>query len=81
MTEKTAKWVPVIELQISGDDSPAMNALYVQIANALEEAGVFVEHSKQEVWDQIHASGEQHRALDMLDEISPVVRISSVVQK
>ncbi|AQT28509.1 hypothetical protein YOLOSWAG_22 [Erwinia phage vB_EamM_Yoloswag] len=83
MTEKTVttKWVPVIDIKISGDEGPAMNALYVQIHQALEDAGVFVEHAKPELWEEIQATGEQHLALGVLDEISPHVILSQSVTR
>lgn len=76
----TTKWVPVLELKIEGDDRPAANALYAKIVEALNDVGVIIDHKDESAWSEIQATGEQHRASDVLDEINPVVLISCVVQ-
>ena len=83
MTEKTTKWVPVLDLKIESDDAEAAHAVYVKIVAALDEAGVLVEHVDQAYWEKQGQAGatEVMDADDNLNEINPVVRIALTVLK
>lgn len=82
MTEKTTRWVPVLELKIEGDDAPAAHALYAKIVAALDDVGVIVEHKDAAAWQVLAQEGrtDPMDADDLLDQISPVVQISCTVQ-
>lgn len=77
----TTKWVPIVEIKISGDVGSGKSALYATIAQALEDAGVFVEHAKPDDWTMLQNSGEVAGAQDTLDEISPHVILSEIVER
>ena len=82
MTEKKAKWVPVLELKIEGDDAAAAHALYAKIVDALDSVGVIVEHKDEAAWQALRDVGstDPMDADDLLEEISPVVQVSCKVQ-